>query len=122
MLSVAAGHCPCSAVTESGKAFSWGFDVFGQCGHGISTQKHLLPRRVDALTGVRARSASTGNLHSLVVTEEGALYSVGSGSQEILGHINEDAEPSPKLVDALRHVRIAAAADGACHSLASPRM
>jgi alpha-tubulin suppressor-like RCC1 family protein len=85
---------------------------------GRSVPKQLLPRRVEALTGARARSASAGVWHSLVVTEEGALYSFGRGEYEQLSHGSKEDEHSPKLVDALRHVRIAAAAAGGYHSLA----
>ena len=71
-----------------------------------------------ALAGIRARSASADGLHSLVVTEKGALYSFGGGNEEELGHGIVDDEHFPKLVDALRHVRIAAAAAGSYYSLA----
>ena len=57
-------------------------------------------------------------MHSLVVTEEGALYSFGRGDSGTLGYGNEDAERFPKMVDALRHVRIAAGAAGVNQSLA----
>jgi hypothetical protein len=118
VLSVAAEHSPCLAVTESGEVFSWGWDCFGQCGHGSSNSHGLLPRRVEALTGVGARSASAGRLHSLVVTEKGALYSFGGGFNGQLGHGSNDHERSPKMVDALRNVRIAVTAASGDHSLA----
>ena len=73
VLSVATGYCHCLAVTERGEIFSWGWDMYRQCGHGSSADHQLLPRRVEALADVRARSASAGYYHSLVVTEEGAL-------------------------------------------------
>ena len=36
----------------------------------------------------------------------------------LLGHGSDEDEHSPKMVDALRHVRIAAASAGVFHSLA----
>jgi alpha-tubulin suppressor-like RCC1 family protein len=87
VLAVAAGRSHGLAVTERGEVFSWGRDHHGKCGHGSDPGAvvaapgafvtHLLPRRVEVLAGVRVRSASAGALHSLVVTEEGALYSFG---------------------------------------------
>ena len=73
---------------------------------------------MEVLAGVRARSASAGAEHSLVATEGGALYSFGPGADGRLGHGGVGSERWPKMVDALRHVRIAAAAAGSRHSLA----
>jgi alpha-tubulin suppressor-like RCC1 family protein len=86
VLSVAAGYSHCLAVTEKGEVFSWGYDRDGQCGHESSSQQHLLPRRVEALTGVRVSSVSAGDVHSLVVTEMGALFSFALGGSGMLGH------------------------------------
>ena len=84
VLSVAIGHC--LAVTEEGDVFSWGVDMYGQCSHGRPSDQQLLPRRVEALAGVRARCASAGGEHSLVVTEDGVLYCFGHGFDGRLGH------------------------------------
>ena len=121
MLSVAAGDAHCLAVAKRGAAFSWGSDAFGQCGYGSSSGQQLqqlLPRRVDALTGVRGRNVSAGTFHSLVVTEEGVLYSFCFGHHGQLGQGSENNELFPMVVDALRHVRIAAAAAEYKHTLA----
>ena len=64
----------------------------------------MLSRRVETLAG---------DSHSFVVTEEGALYSFGYGGDGRLGHGGVGDERSPKMVDALRDVRISAAAAGA---------
>ena len=124
ILSVATGFSHCMAVTTRGAVFSWGWDADGQCGHGRSSvdgrsrdENEMLPRLVDALHGVRVRSASVGISHSLVVTEEGALYSFGAGWEGQLGHGTFDQTGYPVLVDALRHVRIVATAAGDYHSL-----
>ena len=120
MLAVTAGSLHCLAVTEMGEFFSWGNDTHGQCGHGGDSVEtsHFLPRRVEALASVRVRSASAGSMHSLVLTEEGAFHSFGKGGEGRLGHCSVDDEHSPKMVDALRRVRIVAAAAGSNHSLA----
>ena len=117
MPSDAAGDAHCLAVTERGEVFSWGGDNFGECGHGSYGEQHLLPRRVEALAGAKTRSASAEGFHSLVITEEGALHSFGMNVHGQLGHGSVGAEHSRKMMDALRHVRIAAAAAGQAHSL-----
>ena len=52
------------------------------------------------------------------MTENGALYSFGASFCGQLGHGSVDSKRSPKMVDALRHVRIAATAVGTNFSLA----
>ena len=90
----------------------------GQCGHGTFGDIQPLPRRAEALVGVRVRSASVGDWHSLVVTEGGALYSFGLEGERLgRDHVKRTAK-DPEIVDALRHVRIVAAAAGASHSVA----
>ena len=117
ILSVAAGGYHLLAVTESGEVFSWGRDTHGQCGHGSSGQLRILPRRVYALTAARVQTASAGGLHSLVVTETGALYSFCQGGRGQLGHGGVEDKHAPTRVQAL-HLHIAAAAAGGEHSLA----
>jgi alpha-tubulin suppressor-like RCC1 family protein len=108
----------CMAVTERGEVFIWGRNDKGQCGNGSSSDNQLLPRRVEALAGVRSRSASAGTLHSLVVTEDGALYTFGAGSRGELGHGNYNDTCNPAIVESLRSMRIVAAAAGHSHSIA----
>lgn len=52
------------------------------------------------------------------MTEEGAIYSFGSGGHGLLGHGDRVSLHSLKVADALRQVRIAAAAAGSHHFLA----
>ena len=85
ILSVAAGEGHCLAVMEWGEVFSWGRDDFGQCGHGNIGHDQLRPRRVEVPVGARARSAWASDDHSLVVNEEGALYSFGRGDEGQFG-------------------------------------
>lgn len=118
VLSVATGHAHCIAVTESGDVFSWGFDRFGQCGHGVAAKERLLPSHVEALIGVSARSASAGDLHTLVVADDGSLYSFGDGARGQLGRGCACVEFSPRLVESLQQVRIVSAAAGYYHSVA----
>lgn len=93
ILAVAAGGDTGLAVTEGGEVFMWGKDVINR----VTT---LLPVRIASLAGVRARSASVGDRFCLVVTEDGtsSLWSF-----------------NPKMVCALHHVRIVAAAAGSRH-------
>ena len=105
-------------MTKRGEVFSWGWGRYRQCGHASLSDLQLLPQHVEALASIRARVALAGKVHSLIVAEEGALYSFGGGSSGQLGHGSVYDELLPKMVGALPHVRIATAAAGADQSLA----
>jgi alpha-tubulin suppressor-like RCC1 family protein len=70
---VCAGACVAFAIGEGGELFSWGVGDDGVLGHG-DTQNQPLPKRVEALRGVRVSSASIGNLHALALAEDGLVY------------------------------------------------
>ena len=84
VISLAVGLNHSLAVTESGALVSWGYSEHGQCGHGITSSEYSTPQFVQGIG--RVRNASAGSLHSLAVTEDGALYSFGCGTRGQLGH------------------------------------
>ena len=69
----------------------------------------------------RVCSVAAGAVHSLAITESGALYSWGDGDHGKLGHGDEELQDDayldlPKRVAALQGVCCVAA--GACHTVA----
>ncbi len=48
VVRVAAGQQHCMALTADGEVYSWGLGVFGQLGHGVSSDAHR-PTRIAAL-------------------------------------------------------------------------
>lgn len=125
VLSVATGYSHCIAVTETGEVFSWGIDEFGQCGHGAISRPTFgynqpTPKRIQAMAGecTRARNASAGKHHSIIVTETGSIYSFGRGTEGALGHGDRRHVYSPKMVRTLDHVHITSSASGDHHTLA----
>lgn len=126
VVMVATGHGHCLAVTDIGQVFSWGRDLYGQCGHGNETTGDAsacsnfcwpVPRRIDALLLSNAIHASAGVAHSLIVGDKGAVFSFGEGAKGRLGHGNADCCRSPFVVCSLCDVRIVSTAAGDDHSL-----
>jgi alpha-tubulin suppressor-like RCC1 family protein len=118
IVSVSTGGNHCLAVAVTGEVFAWGVAMRGLCGNEVSVVYQTLPTQILSLAGIRVRSASAGNLHSLVVTEDGAVYSFGRGSEGQLGHRGTQDEYTPRQVRSLRHVHICSAAAGGTTSLA----
>jgi len=138
VISLAVGLTHCLAVTQSGEIVSWGANGHGQCGHGFQSTEYLSPRVVQGVNGAHTRSASAGRVHSLVVTDDGNLYSFGGDTHGQLGHgthsTGNSVTPrstggyhgvySPMKVhvtvgfEALQSGRIVATAAGGKHSIA----
>lgn len=133
VISLAVGSNHCVAVAQNGELLSWGQNAHGQCGHGMWDNEYSIPRVVDGLSGVRVLSAAAGSMHSLVVTEEGTVYSFGCGEFGQLGHgavsYGNSTSPmcqgglenaySPRVVvfDATLRKRMVAVSAGKAHSL-----
>eukprot|EP00947_MAST-08B_sp_MAST-8B-sp1_P004750 g4750.t1 len=98
--AVSAGEYHSLVLAEDGKVYSCGDGEFGRLGHG-NTQSQLVPKIIEALSGVRVCAVSAGTWHSLFLTEDGTLYSCGRGLEGQLGHGNEERQYLPKRIEAL---------------------
>jgi alpha-tubulin suppressor-like RCC1 family protein len=120
--SVAAGYRHVLALTYTGSVYSWGQHELA-LGHGTPrwevTETSQLPRRVEALRGVRVRCIAAGHSLSCAVTDEGHVYTWGEGVTGALGHMEFEGEPLPKRVETLysNGVFAVGVATGCEHSL-----
>ena len=118
---VAAGGDHTLAVTAGGRLYTWGLGCYGQLGHG-DTGNRWVPTEVGSGTfgGSAVVMAACGYLHTLVVTQDGALWACGWGGKGRLG-LNDVA---PRHVfervgaGAFGGARVVAAAAGDDHSAA----
>jgi alpha-tubulin suppressor-like RCC1 family protein len=110
------------AVTAGGWLYTWGDGYYGQLGH-VGTGSRLVPTVVGAFgapEGGRVVMAACGGRHTLVVTQDGALWACGEGRFGQLG-LNDTAG---RLVfervgaGAFGGARVVAAAAGRVHSMA----
>jgi len=120
-VAVAAGYGHAVALTEEGELYGWGH---GQAnGHG---REERTPHRVAALIGQRVKHVTAGQYSSCAVTEKGELFTWSSTATwrpdhdfYELGHGVDTPQATPKRVEGLVGVRVAAVAFGACHTLAA---
>jgi hypothetical protein len=108
---IAAADCS-FAVTQLGSVFSWGGDI------RRGAPDSLRPIIVEGFEGVRVRRVCAGGAGAFAIGEDGECFSWCCGVLARLGHGNEENQPSPKRVEALRGVRVSAASFGAWHALA----
>jgi len=117
IVQVAAGSVHSLAVTDDGDVYSFGFGNNGRLGHGDTDQQNT-PKLIDALDSPSIVQVAAGNVHSLALTDDGDVYSVGASSSGQLGHGDTDQQNTPKLIDTLDDPSIVQVAAGSSHSLA----
>ncbi|OII70875.1 myosin [Cryptosporidium ubiquitum] len=72
------------AITADGKLFTWGENIFGQCGHGHNYSYIPNPKIIEPLKEEQVYMASAGARHCGVVTQNGAVFMWGAGTHVCL--------------------------------------
>ena len=108
-VAVAAGYFHSLALTEEGEVYRW-----GAAGHEQSQQT---PQRVTTLAGVRVVLVYAVGNSSCAVTKKGELYTWGESYYASLGHGVDAWQQTPKRVEALSRVKVAAVAMCNTHTL-----
>ena len=104
-LTAACGRSHTLVVTRDGALWACGNGAFGQLGLGHMDSRQNLRQsfvRVGAseFCGVRIAAVYAGHLHSMAVTEDGALWTWGQGDDGRLGNGDEERRWSPHRVSA----------------------
>ena len=115
---VAVGYDHVLALTDTGDVLAFGDHTSGQLGYYSPHIAARQPAVIERLRGVRVVSIAAGFRHSMVLTDEGVVYSFGAGHHGQLGLGDEQSRYGPKVIKALRDVRVVAIAAGRTHSLA----
>lgn len=89
------------AITAEGKVLGWGSNEFGQLGCGKKRDTVLRPALIEGLHGLKIVGISSGDRHSAAITNTGAVYTWGCGSDGQCGHGGYNDVVRPKLVDQL---------------------
>jgi RCC1 and BTB domain-containing protein len=101
---VAAGGFHTVALEEGGVLWVWGSGDYRQLGMG-GTDNLLVPTRVveaEVFGGSLVRTVACGDFHTLVVTEDGVVWTFGDGEHGCLGLNDEDDRQVPTRVDPQR--------------------
>lgn len=110
IVSLSCGDRHSFAISEDGVVYGWGSNEFGQLGCMRKGDSILKPILIEGLIGLKVLQISSGDRHSVAVTNTGAVYTWGCGSDGQCGHGNFESVERPKLVDGLKgmyvtHVR-----------------
>ncbi|GAB4831843.1 hypothetical protein Ancab_005857 [Ancistrocladus abbreviatus] len=114
---IACGGRHSAVITDAGAVLTFGWGLYGQCGHG-STDDELSPACVSSLLGVRIEGIAAGLWHTVCISADGAIYAFGGNQFGQLGTGSDQAETLPRLLDApgVENVHPKVVSCGARHS------
>jgi len=113
-IAVASGRHHSLVVLEGGAVYSFGHNHWGQLGHGDTAERRL-PARIEGLPSIPAVAITAGDNHSIILLENGAVYSFGANAFGQLGHGDTTNRSTPTKITSLSDV--VAIAAGGHHSL-----
>lgn len=108
-----------SVFSKLGMAvFAWGTNRRFQLGLNFEPSAQRIPAPALSLEGMRISAIASNESHTLFLTDEGRVWTCGSGFCGILGHGDVKDSPQPRLIESLAHTRITNVAVGVRHSVA----
>jgi alpha-tubulin suppressor-like RCC1 family protein len=112
MISAGGRH---SLVTSGriGEIWSFGGGGSGTLGHG-GTGNEVVPRLIEALSGVAVKQVAAGGQHLMVLTRDGDVFTWGWGRLGQLGHGNTGNQNVPQRVEGLTNATDIAAGEYHC--------
>jgi hypothetical protein len=87
IVSLSCGQDHVLALDSDGNVWSWGFNKYGQLGHGDAENK-ALPEKIDSLSNIVRISA--GNNYSFAVSKFGNIYCWGDNRNYQLGQMVDE--------------------------------
>ncbi|XP_022744996.1 ultraviolet-B receptor UVR8-like isoform X3 [Durio zibethinus] len=96
---IACGGRHSAVITDAGALLTFGWGLHGQCGQG-STNDLLRPTCVSSLSGIQVLGVAAGLWHTVCIAVDGQVYAFGGNQFGQLGTGAEQAETSPKQLDA----------------------
>ncbi|ESO96017.1 hypothetical protein LOTGIDRAFT_214601 [Lottia gigantea] len=97
-IAIACGQTSSMALIENGEVYGWGYNGNGQLGLGNNVNQPA-PCKVTALASVIIHQIVCGYAHTMVLSDEGVMYSWGANSYGQLGTGNKANLVSPAKVN-----------------------
>jgi alpha-tubulin suppressor-like RCC1 family protein len=103
IVKMAAGHSHAAAITDRGELFQWGMNRF------------LEPELVTTLLHTKCVDVVCGENYTMILDEEGRLYSFGKGKTGVLGQASTKTMNQPTLVEGLVDHKVVHMSAGLTH-------
>lgn len=103
VVKVATGYAHAACITDKGELFLWGMS------------QSLEPMLVPSMLDKKCIDVACGQNYTLILTEDGQLYSMGKGKTGVLGHANTSNLNEPELVEGLLDKKVVKMSAGYTH-------
>jgi hypothetical protein len=115
---VACGDLHTIVLTSKGTVYSFGSNVHGKTGHGVTLGKLSTPKRViGCLEWKKVVFVAANGHHTACITENGDTYTWGNGEHGQLGHGDKRRHSTPKLVEGLAEKKAKQVTCGGHHTI-----
>ncbi|KAL4482807.1 hypothetical protein ABPG72_022367 [Tetrahymena utriculariae] len=120
---ISCGQFHMAAVTEDGDVYTWGNKEFGKLGHEDEQkqeqkikikrgnlshdylQDSMLPQKIESLGNIKAKQVACGVQFTVVLSEDGKVYTFGYNQYGSLGYVSDQNSVStPQLVKGLNDI------------------
>eukprot|EP00736_Rhodelphis_marinus_P014059 Rmarinus@m.24917 len=122
IVKISLGWRHAAAVTDEGKLFVWGYAKDGRLGLGDDLETSYVRTPVlnsnQQISSLRVKTVSCGDLHTCMLSEDGRVYTWGSGNHCQLGHGDRRGLSAPRQVDALSGLTVCDVSCGFYHTAA----
>jgi alpha-tubulin suppressor-like RCC1 family protein len=105
------------ALTDTGLAYSWGYNDRGQLGHENLATKIHVPKLIESMKDKKLVYASVSYHHSALITDSGELYTLGMNDCGQLGLDHTQHQSTPQLVKSLEGTEVSMVACGLYHTI-----
>ncbi|XP_053317578.1 probable E3 ubiquitin-protein ligase HERC6 [Spea bombifrons] len=119
IVDVSCGKNHSVAVCNQGDVYTWGEGTEGELGAGTLKQTNPIPKRITGLSNIKILQISCGDYHSIVLTEDGRVFSWGQNNAGQLGLGKQTPnQASPQLVKSLTGIPLVQVNAGGSQSFA----
>eukprot|EP00501_MAST-03F_sp_TOSAG23-6_P001652 GSMAST32.ASY1.ANO1.1720.1 assembled CDS len=117
VVQVSVGAFHVLLLSTTGDVFSFGDGFTGQLGHG-DTDDREEPTVIQNIEGRKATQVSAGTVHSVVLFDNGTVFSFGQGKSGRLGTGDENTRLSPTFIPGFQDYNVEQISAGGNHTLA----
>jgi alpha-tubulin suppressor-like RCC1 family protein len=115
IIEISAGSMHNLVLDDGGNVYSWGYNYYGNLGHGDTTTRLEPKKIVKIIGGKKIRAISAGFLQNLVLDNAGKVYSFGRNIDGELGHGSDKIYNVPTHITDISNAT--AISSGGRHSL-----
>ena len=106
IVQIACGQYHSLALTNSGELWSFGSNIYGNCGLGYTSEKVTKPTLVKSLAGIPIAFLACGGNHSFAISKSGAVFGWGKNLFGQIGVNDNISKNYPTQLKTLRSIGV----------------